>query len=178
MNTNKQKAIDNQDVNKIHQNWNVRKVDDNKYIYDKGNNSSLKTLESCSVKNHLCLFPHCDQSDCWSIQNIFQASTPRCLVAPGFPVSSERAALVNALMWHHNHAQVHFLCFTEQQQQAACGGRCQHWCVLRKLYILFECMLVRHHVYIPCVFWVRKDLITLIHKMKPCALLLRSGLYF
>lgn len=39
----------------------------------------------CAARNHLRLFPLCDQSGRWSMPNVFQAPTPRCLVAPGPP---------------------------------------------------------------------------------------------
>lgn len=40
----------------------IGKVDDDDY--NRGNSGFLQTLESCSVKNQLCLFPLCDQGDC------------------------------------------------------------------------------------------------------------------
>lgn len=57
-------------------------------------------------------FPLCDQRDCWSIQNIFQALTPRCLVAPGFPVSNKPRCLCECTNVTHNHAQVN-LCASQ-----------------------------------------------------------------
>lgn len=37
------------------------------------------------ARNHLRLFPLCDQSGRWSMPNVLQAPTPRCLVAPEPP---------------------------------------------------------------------------------------------
>lgn len=130
------------------------------------------------TRNHLRLFPLCDQSGRPSMANVFQASTPRCLVAPGIPLSTttiNHQTWLSALMWHRNQSQVR-VC-ASQSRPAGAGRQVppppppQPLINCIKFLELASCL---HRV----SAWecVKESVISLIYKMKQCRFHLPSGL--